>query len=105
MFWGVVWAVLLFVFGTGAVLPALAENLVTNGDFSAGNTGFYSDYTLETALHPEGTYYIVSDAHDHHSGLVSCKDHTTGDGLYFAANGSPDTTKAVWRTLTAPTDS
>jgi len=102
LFWGVVWAVLLCVFGTGAVPPALAANLVTNGAFTDGNTGFASDYNYTPGdLTGEGDYDVVADAKDDHDFWVNCKDHTTRDGLYFAANGSTNTSLAVWKTTTA----
>ncbi|MEA2014200.1 MAG: LamG domain-containing protein, partial [Thermodesulfobacteriota bacterium] len=102
MSWGVVWAVLLCAFATVAVPPAFAENLVTNGYFSDGNTGFHSGYDYVPGdLTGEGDYDIVANAHDDHSSWVTCYDHTSGDGLYFAANGSPTITDTVWETVTA----
>lgn len=80
----------------GAV-PAAAVNLVTNGDFSAGNTGFTSAYTFQTpgqygnpgtALEA-GLYAIDTDANNTHVAWVELPDHT-GDsaGLYLIANGA-----------------
>lgn len=77
--------------------PAAAANVVTNGNFSAGNTGFSSAYTFQvpgqygnpgTAL-GEGLYAIDTDANNTHVAWVNLPDHT-GDqaGLYLIANGS-----------------
>jgi len=89
-------------------MPALAENLVTNGHFSDGYTGFSSSYTVGSKDIPEGTYLIVAKGVDAHSAWPSCDerkcyDHTSGDenGRFLAANASDDTTLAVWKTVTA----
>lgn len=77
--------------------PAAAANVVTNGNFSAGNTGFTSAYTFQvpgqygnpgTAL-DESLYAIDTDANNTHLAWVNLPDHT-GDtaGLYLIANGS-----------------
>jgi len=82
---------------------ALATNLVVNGDFSSGNTGFTSDYAYNT-LNPgpelvEGAYSVVTKASDVHFAWGDYFDHTSGDssGKYFVANASDDTTKTVWQ--------
>ena len=49
-----------------ASLTAAHANLVTNGGFEDGNTGFTSAYTYQSDLWPEGTYYVGSDAHNFH---------------------------------------
>lgn len=80
-----------------AAAPAAAVNVVTNGDFSAGNTGFTSSYTFQspgqygnpgTAL-DAGLYAIDTDANNTHVAWVELPDHT-GDsaGLYLIANGA-----------------
>jgi hypothetical protein len=75
--------------------PAAAE-LIVNGNFEAGNTGFTSDYTYSTqTFNGSGQYTVMRDATLIHSGL-SLQDHSTGSGLFLAAVGavSPDT--VVW---------
>lgn len=43
-------------------LPASAQNLVVNGDFSAGNTGFASQYTYSHgSLLPQNVYDVGTD--------------------------------------------
>jgi len=92
----------------------LANNLITNGDFSAGNSGFSSDYTFQagdgvasTGINnmAEGKYSVVPFAKDVHSAWTPAFDHTTGDntGKYFVGNGSALTSLAPWKTTTALT--
>lgn len=52
---------------------SVAQELVVNGDFTAGNTGFYTDYTYvpppgtPASLYPEGYYAVDVNAHDYHN--------------------------------------
>ncbi len=76
-------------------------NLVQNGDFEDGNTGFTSEYTYSpgyNALQPEGTYAITNDASWNHTGFQGCGDHTSGSGNYMAVNGAQQTNVKVWST-------
>src|SRR5262249_9477766 len=76
----------------------IGQNLLLNGDFEAGNTGFTSDYTYSPGdISPEGTYNIVRNPHDSHPGGASFGDHTSGTGLMLAANGASNTNLVVWR--------
>ena len=86
-----------------AASQAQAVNLITNGDFSAGYTGFTSDYTpvfapgtSPNALQDEGKYAVGTNAASYHSSWASYGDHTTGTGNYMIVNGAADTTKNVW---------
>jgi hypothetical protein len=40
--------------------PVQAANLLTNGDFSAGNSGFGSDYAFESFISSEGQYTVTA---------------------------------------------
>jgi gliding motility-associated-like protein len=61
----------------------LSGNLVTNGDFSSGNTGFSSQYIYSsTNLQNEGYYTVGTDAHNYHSQFQG-----TGTGNFLIANG------------------
>ncbi len=77
-------------------------NLVQNGDFSGGNTGFTSDYVVGTAtgspglLALDGTYGITTNANSVHNFFSSCIDHTTGNGNMLVVNGSSVTNQNVW---------
>jgi hypothetical protein len=78
-------------------------NLVVNGNFSAGNTGFTSDYTYyapATSPSIAGGYTVC----DSISAYVTnpywyCTDHTTGSasGLFLVCDGSSSATAAAWR--------
>jgi len=85
---------------------AHATNLIVNGDFAAGNTGFTSEYSANTNVFnfngpelAEGAYSVVTKASDVHFAWGSYFDHTSGNssGKYFVANASSDTTKTVWQ--------
>lgn len=71
-----------------------ADNLVVNGDFEAGNTGFYSDYDYVSAegwstLQPPSVYAIGTDPYLYHSAWgPGFGDHTSGDGLMMIVNGT-----------------
>ena len=92
----------VMVLAGGGVLfaPAASANLITNGDFSAGNTGFASGYGyvapgLNTCW-PEGTYSIVSSPNACHSLWSPFGDHTTGSGNMMVVNGAPAANVTVW---------
>lgn len=91
----------------GAMGEASAANLVPNGDFSLGDTGFTTDYTVadggSSSLYPEGYYYVGTNPALYHNLFTSYGDHTSGTGNMLIANGSPDTTSDVWRTASAIT--
>ena len=88
--------------GLGLAVQGFASNLVTNGDFESGNSGFSSDYTFVgtpsgSALWDQGKYAIVTSARDYHTNFTSAADHTSGSGTkYFAANGGTNINQAVW---------
>src|ERR1700749_1397898 len=78
--------------------PALAApNLITNGDFSAGNTGFTSGYTYvaptANSMYPEGLYTIASDPYSVHNLWVSIPGGNPQLIVNGATNGS---TTPVW---------
>lgn len=74
-----------------AVLSATAVNaaeLVTNGDFSAGNTGFTSTYSYQAYSAAAGTYYIGGNANSLCGCWANLGDHTTGTGKYMILDGA-----------------
>ena len=93
--------------GFSATGAYAATNLITNGDFESGNTGFSSDYSYILAAGPsalwgEGTYTVGPNPIDYHSLWADFGDHTTGSGKMMIINGStatfPDgSPKAVWQ--------
>lgn len=71
-------------------------NLVQNGNFESGNTGFTSDYTFSNNLQPEGRYSVVANANSVHSGFQG-NDHTNPpSGLFMAVNGAGTPGVNVW---------
>ena len=79
----------------------IANELVVNGDFEAGNTGFTSpplganqykyqaDVAGTTELFPEGLYGIDTDPQKYHTNFWG-SDHTTGLGNFMIVNGFPN---------------
>lgn len=76
------------------------ENLIFNGDFNEGDTGFTSDYEHGTGgpfglLSMEGLYAIANNAEDTHTLFPNCGEHTGdgGDMMVVNASGLPNN---VW---------
>ncbi len=68
----------------------LVDNLVFNGDFELGDTGFYCSYfRAGTQLDSRKNAYAVGP-----SNFNVSSDHTTGSGNFLAIDGGPDT--VVW---------
>lgn len=77
------------------------SNLVSNGNFEQGNTGFTSDYTYSpgpNGLWNEGTYAITTDASYNHNNFTCDYDHTSGSGNFMAVNGAGTPNVVVWST-------
>lgn len=65
-----------------------AQNLLTNPNFSDGNTGFQTGYTYFTGSPlPAGRYTIAHTPQEHHPLQANFGDHTTGNGLMMVVNG------------------
>ena len=78
-----------------------STNLVSNGDFSEGNSGFSTDYVWGTGgpwgiLSEEGTYVIGSNAGATHVNFSPCVDHTTGNQNFMIVNGDSTAGENVW---------
>jgi trimeric autotransporter adhesin len=74
-----------------------STNLIVNGDFSSGNSGFTSNYTYTTTdLHPEGYYAVGKNPKSLHSDFSACGDHTTGTGKMLIVNGNVVPNIKVW---------
>ena len=101
----------LLLAGLGCLGPASA-NLIINGNFQSGNTGFESQYDYkdpdtvgglgQPAL--DATQYTVAPtAFSVHPAWSNTADHTTGNattGLYFIA--TRPTPPIVWRAIPLP---
>jgi hypothetical protein len=94
-------------------LQSASANLIVNGNFQSGNTGFSSDYSFRSGPSANaGEYTIVSNLAGFHTGIAGLGSLSGygGSGLYYAANGATSTTQSPWRqtvnnpTLTLTTD-
>lgn len=84
-----------------------SQNLVINGDFESGNTGFKTAYTLGDDSNPGG--YTIganpSTAPGAFGDWCNCGDHTSGTGNMMIVNGATDTKLPVWEETVAVTPS
>lgn len=93
---------LLALLALGCSLEAWAVNLVTNGDFEAGNTGFSTDYTyfdpgekMFGGTNMDAGYYsVVSNANHVHAGFSGGPE---AGFQFLVANGAVDTSQSVWK--------
>jgi len=81
---------------------SIAQELVVNGDFSSGNTGFTSAYTwqnnsIQNNMYPENTYTVHWNPNFTHDNFWG-RDHTTNTGNMLIVNGSGTTPPPeVWQ--------
>jgi gliding motility-associated-like protein len=71
-------------------------NLVANGDFTNGNTGFSSDYTSQFPNTSQGVYWIGNNSASWNINFNNCTEHTTGTGNMMMVNGSSVSGSKVW---------
>lgn len=71
------------------------NELVVNGDFSSGNTGFTSEYEFNTTASP-GRYGITTNPHTANFYWPTCPDHTTGTGNMMWVDASSSTSINIW---------
>ncbi|MDN3678235.1 gliding motility-associated C-terminal domain-containing protein [Flavobacterium paronense] len=84
--------------------PSNPANLVENGDFSSGISGFTTEYTQVDNPNPFGvqtSYNIVTNPAAWFTPFSSCGDHTTGTGYMMAFDGAIDVTGNVKAWCTA----
>lgn len=76
-----------------------AVNLIVNGDFEAGNTGFTSEYTYDDTPPMGGTgyYAIGTNPQVWNNVWASFGDHTSGSGNMFIADGHTVWDKTLWQ--------
>ena len=96
------------IVGTLFLSVAAFGQLVVNGDFESGNTGFDTDYTYldpvnigTWTLGPEFMYTVSTNPALYHSAWAPFPDHTTADyqGLMMIVNGTASPSipeKIVW---------
>lgn len=85
---------------TDASSGGIGPELVVNGDFSQGNTGFSSSYSActqccNTCLWPDATYAIGNNPNWYHSVFYGT-DHTTGTGNMMIINGAATPNVSIW---------
>ncbi len=84
---------------TGSAFLPVSTELVINGDFSAGNTGFTNAYGYTSAangLFPEGLYSVGADPTFFHSNFWG-RDHTSNSGNFLIVNGIGSAGVVVWQ--------
>jgi len=82
-------------------IPANPVNLIVNGDFTLGNTGFQTDYIhynvgTVPATGVQGAYGVVTNPRNWFTPFSNCADHTTSSGNMLVADGSTTGTARVW---------
>ncbi|MDI9364737.1 MAG: gliding motility-associated C-terminal domain-containing protein [Flavobacterium sp.] len=75
----------------------VTNNLVVNGNFTQGNTGFTSSYNYASVNVTEGQYFVGSNPNAWNSGTVACKDYTNGSGNMLLVNGAPVADVSIWQ--------
>lgn len=78
---------------------ASGVELVSNGDFGAGNTGFSSSYAYTPPPNTqEGQYWVATGAQvsSWNGGMFSSGDHTSGTGNFMLVNGAATPNTDVW---------
>jgi len=76
----------------------IGTNLVVNGDFESGNTGFTSDYVYKTPPRTsQSQYYIGTNPNVWFNPFVACKDHTSNSGNMMMFDGSANANTAMWK--------
>lgn len=82
---------------TVTVTTLLDSNLITNGDFENGNTGFSSSYTYNpVSVWNEATYAVNTSPLNVHPNFAPCSDHTSGSGKMMIVNGAGTANTDVW---------
>ncbi len=72
-------------------------NLIVNGDFEQGNTGFSSDYLYApNDLSVAGTYSVTTSPALVWSNFPDCVDHTSGSGMAMVVNGDASPGDNIW---------
>ncbi len=79
----------------------LGNNLIVNGDFEQGNTGFTSGYTYfpGTAGGVQSIYNVLNNPSVWLSAFAACSDHTIGtaNDKMMVLDGSPVVGKDFWK--------
>ena len=71
-------------------------NIINNGNFNNGNTGFTSGYNYATPNVTEGQYFVGPSPQAWNGLMSNCSDHTTGSGNMMLVNGASVPDVNVW---------
>ncbi|MBW6468781.1 MAG: hypothetical protein K0B85_06445 [Coriobacteriia bacterium] len=94
----VVVAMMMTMFTFVVPVGAANGNLVVNGDFELGNTGFTSEYAYVVAeMYNPQTFGVGLDPKAYHPAWASFGDHTSGSGLMMIVNAADVADKVVWQ--------
>ncbi|MBK8245166.1 MAG: gliding motility-associated C-terminal domain-containing protein [Saprospiraceae bacterium] len=72
------------------------NNLIINGDFESGNTGFSTGYNFSPVNTTEGEYIVTANPSTWNGGFSPCGDHTSGGGNMLLLNGHPNAGTNCW---------
>ena len=76
---------------------SITANLVSNGNFESGNTGFSSSYAYSSGnLVAEGKYDVLTNPRTDHASFATCTDHTSGTGKMMVLNAATTAGVSVW---------
>lgn len=73
-----------------------ATNLIYNGDFELGDTGFGSDYAPAGNIMDPAIYEVATSTNVHPYWTPPYGDHTTGQGQMMIINGDDKVAKRAW---------
>ena len=74
-------------------------NLLENGNFEAGNSGFESDYQFTGSAFKNSSYTVAEDPNEFLNAYVSKKDPINRNGKMLIVDGNKDSTKAAYRSF------
>lgn len=77
-------------------------DVIVNGDFEAGNTGFTSQYTFAAGVNrTEGEYTVAANPQSWNGAFNNMPDHTSGTGNMLIVNGATSGSPFLWRQTVA----
>ncbi len=88
-----------------AATTSLARaDLLINGNFEAGDTGFSSDYRFASQSMTPGTFTVSSNPKNFNSTLESFGDHTSGTGMMEIVDGYSSSSRAWYEEISVIPD-
>lgn len=72
------------------------SNLIANGNFTNGNTGFATDYDAGSTPLSTAEYIVTTSSLNAGPLTADCKDHTTGSGNMLVVRNNFSTSAQVW---------